>query len=81
MPRFKVFIGYYRTRRMCESMGKVIYEVDIFKRMSRVDLLALQRLVDAKKTGVFEVAYKEGKVRIEIRKKGDDTILSRFLVR
>ena len=38
-------------------MGKVLYEGDDFKRMHRTDMLALQRLVDAKKSGIFEVAY------------------------
>lgn len=62
-------------------MGKVIYDGDIFKRMSRADMLVLKRLVDAKKFGVFEIAYQGGKVKIEIKKKGDDIVLSRFLVR
>ena len=59
-------------------MGKVIYEGDDFKRMHRTDVLALQRLVDAKKFGIFEVAYKETKIKIEIKKKGDDIIVKRF---
>ena len=59
-------------------MGKVIYEGDDFKRMHRTDLLALQRLVDAKKFGIFEVAYKETKIKIEIKKKGEDIIVKRF---
>lgn len=59
-------------------MGKVIYEGDDFKRMHRTDLLALQRLVDTKKFGIFEVAYKETKIKIEIKKKGEDIIVKRF---
>jgi hypothetical protein len=59
-------------------MGKVLYEGDDFKRMHRSDMLALQRLVDAKKTGIIEVAYKDTKIKVEIRKKGDDTIVRRW---
>lgn len=59
-------------------MGKVLYECDDFKRMHRSDMLALQRLVDAKKTGIIEVAYKDTKIKVEIRKKGDDTIVRRW---
>jgi hypothetical protein len=59
-------------------MGKVLYEGDDFKRMLRSDMLALQRLVDAKKFGIFEVAYKDTKIKVEIRKKGDDTIVKRW---
>jgi hypothetical protein len=65
-----------RQRRY--GMGKVIYEGDDFKRMHRTDLLALQRLVDTKKFGIFEVAYKETKIKIEIKKKGEDIIVKRF---
>jgi hypothetical protein len=59
-------------------MGKVVYEGDDFKRMHRTDMLALQRLVDAKKTGIFEVAYKDTKIKVEIKKKGDDTVVKRW---
>jgi hypothetical protein len=59
-------------------MGKVLYEGDDFKRMHRTDMLALQRLVDAKKIGIFEVAYKETKIKVEIKKKGDDTVVKRW---
>jgi hypothetical protein len=59
-------------------MGKVLYEGDDFKRMHRTDMLALQRLVDSKKTGIFEVAYKDTKIKVEIRKKGDDIIVKRW---
>jgi hypothetical protein len=59
-------------------VGKVVYEGDDFKRMHRADMLALQRLVDAKKFGVFEVAYKDSKIKIEIKKKGDDIVVKRF---
>jgi hypothetical protein len=59
-------------------MGKVVYEGDDFKRMHRTDLIALQRLVDAKKFGIFEVSYKETKIKVEIKKKGDDIIVKRF---
>ena len=59
-------------------MGKVIYEGDDFKRMMRTDMLKLQHLVDEKKLGIFEVAYKEGKIKVEIKKKGDDVVVKRF---
>jgi hypothetical protein len=59
-------------------MGNVIYEGDDFKRMMRTDMLKLQRLVDAKKTGIFEVDYKEGKIKVEIKKRGDDIIVKRW---
>jgi len=59
-------------------MGKVIYEGDDFKRMHRTDMLALQRVVDSKKLGIVEVAYKEGKIKVEIKKKGDDTVVKRW---
>jgi hypothetical protein len=59
-------------------MGKVLYEGDDFKRMHRADMIALQRLVETKKYGVFEVAYKDSKIKIEIRKKGDDIVVKRW---
>jgi len=46
--------------------------------MHRTDMLALQRLVDAKKIGIFEVAYKDTKIKVEIKKKGDDIIVKRW---
>jgi hypothetical protein len=58
-------------------MVKVIYEGDDFKRMTRKDMLKLQQLVDAKKIGIFEVDYKEGKIKVEIKKKGDDIFVKR----
>ena len=61
-------------------MGKVIYEGDDFKRMLRTDLLALQHLVGAKKFGIFEVAYRQGKIKVEIKKRGDDIVVKRFRV-
>ncbi|HEX3000750.1 MAG TPA: hypothetical protein VHN82_00020 [Methanoregula sp.] len=59
-------------------MGKVIYEGDDFKRMPRADLLAVERLVKLGKLGIFEVKYKDTKFKIEIRKKGMDTVVKRF---
>lgn len=59
-------------------MGKVVYEGDDFRRMLRADMAALQRLVDAKKLGIFEVRYKEGKIKVEIKKKGDDIVVKRW---
>lgn len=59
-------------------MGKVIYEGDDFKRMPRADLLAVERLVKSGKLGIFEVNYKDTKFKIEIKKKGMDTLVKRF---
>ena len=59
-------------------MVKVSYEGDDFKRMTRKDMLKLQQLVDAKKVGIFEVDYKEGKIKVEIKKKGDDIVVKRW---
>ena len=59
-------------------MVKVIYEGDDFKRMLRTDLQKLERLVGAKKFGIFEVDYKEGKIKVEIKKKGNDIVVKRF---
>jgi len=59
-------------------MGKVIYEGDDFKRMLRKDMQKLQQLVDAKKLGIFEVDVKEKKIKVEIKKRGDDIVVTRF---
>jgi len=59
-------------------VGKVIFEGDDFRRMHRADMTALQRLVDARKLGVFEVKYKDSRIKVEIRKKGDDIIVRRW---
>nr|WP_319375194.1 hypothetical protein [uncultured Methanoregula sp.] len=60
-------------------MTKVTYEGDDFKRMHRTDLLALQRLVDAKKYGIHEVKYKDTTIKVEIKKKGlSDIVVKRF---
>ena len=59
-------------------MGKVVYEGDDFRRMHRTDMIALKRLVDSRKTGIFQVAYKDKTIKVEIRKKGDDTIVRRW---
>jgi hypothetical protein len=58
-------------------MVKVIYEGDDFKRMLRTDLQKIERLVEAKKFGIFEVDYKEGKIKVEIKKKGTDIVVKR----
>ena len=68
----------YNTIGKVKKMVKVIYEGDDFKRMTRKDMLKLQQLVEAKKVGIFEVDYKEGKIKVEIKKKGDDTIVKRW---
>jgi hypothetical protein len=57
---------------------KVIYDGDDFKRMHRADLLALQRMVDARKFGIFEVKYKDTKIKVEIKRKGDDIVVKRW---
>ena len=59
-------------------MVKVIYEGDDFKRMLRADLQKLERLVESKKLGIFEVDYKEGKIKVEIKKKGNDIVVKRW---
>jgi ribosomal protein L25 (general stress protein Ctc) len=59
-------------------MGAVIYDGDDFKRMMRTDMLKLQRLVDSKKTGIFEVDYKDGKIKVEIKKRNDDIVVKRW---
>ena len=59
-------------------MVKVIYDGDDFKRMLRTDLQKLERLVESKKFGIFEVDYKEGKIKVEIKKKGNDIVVKRF---
>ncbi len=59
-------------------MGKVIFEGDDFRRMPRADLIAVERLVASGKLGIHEVKYKDTKFKIEIRKKGMDTVVKRF---
>jgi hypothetical protein len=59
-------------------MVKITYEGDDFKRMHRADLLALERLIAAGKTGVHEVTYKDTKFKVEIKKKGSDIVVKRF---
>lgn len=58
-------------------MVKVIYEGDDFKRMLRADMQKIERLVEAKKFGIFEVDYKDGKIKVEIKKKGTDIVVKR----
>jgi hypothetical protein len=59
-------------------MVNVSFEGDDFKRMTRKDMLKLQQLVDAKKMGIFEVDYTEGKIKVEIKKKGDEIVVKRW---
>jgi hypothetical protein len=59
-------------------MVRVIYDGDDFKRMLRTDMQKLQRLVDTQKLGIFEVDYKEGKIKVEIKRKGNDIIVKRW---
>jgi hypothetical protein len=59
-------------------MGKVIYEGEDFKRMLRTDMSTLQRIVESKKTGIFEVPFRDKKIKVEITKKGDDIVVRRL---
>lgn len=59
-------------------MVKVIYEGDDFKRMHRSDMQALQRIIDEKRFGIHEITYKDKKIKVEIKKKGDDIVVTRF---
>ena len=61
-------------------MGKVIYEGDDFQRMYRSDMSSLQRLISTKSFGIHEISYKEGKIKVQITKKGDDIVVKRFRV-
>lgn len=68
----------FNNTRKGRYMVNVIYEGDDFKRMTRNDMLKLQRFVDSKKMGIFEVDYKDGKIKVEIKKRGDDIIVKRW---
>ncbi len=59
-------------------MVNVTYEGDDFKRMMRKDMQKIQQLVDSKKTGIFEVDYKEGKIKVEIKKRGEGIVVRRW---
>ncbi len=59
-------------------MVNVTYEGDDFKRMMRKDMQKIQQLVDSKKTGIFEVDYKEGKIKVEIKKRGEGVVVRRW---
>ncbi|MDD3136504.1 MAG: hypothetical protein PHF57_04975 [Methanoregula sp.] len=61
-------------------MGTVIFEGDDFRRMHRTDLNALKRLVDTKKMGIFDVDYKDRKIKVEIKRRGDDIVVKRYRV-
>ena len=56
----------------------MVYEGDDFKRMLRTDLQKLERLVESKKLGIVEIDYKEGKIKVEIKKKGNDIVVKRW---
>jgi hypothetical protein len=60
------------------NMVKVVFEGDDFKRMHRTDMAALQRLIDSKKFGIFEIKYKEATIKVEIKKKMDSIVVKRF---
>ena len=38
----------------------------------------LQRLIDTGKSGIFEIKYKEGTIKVEIKKKMEGIIVKRF---
>jgi hypothetical protein len=61
-------------------MVKLVYEGDVFKRLSRADMALLQRNAEGGKLGIYEVPYGTGKVKIEIKKKGSDVVLKRFSI-
>lgn len=71
-------LNHFRIIGWLKKMVKVIYEGDDFKRMLRTDLQKLERLVEAKKVGIFEVDYKEGKIKVEIKRKGTDIVVKRW---
>jgi hypothetical protein len=59
-------------------MGNVVYEGDDFKRMLRADMVKLKRLVESGAVGIHEIAYKDKKIKVEIVKKGNNTIVKRW---
>ena len=61
-------------------MARVIYEGDDFKRMTRADMTALQKLVDSGKTGIQQVEFRGGKIKVEIKKRLMDNaiVVKRF---
>jgi hypothetical protein len=61
-------------------MGTVIYEGDDFKRMHRTDMNALKRLVETRRIGIFDVDYKDRKIKVEIKRRGDDIVVKRYRV-
>jgi hypothetical protein len=46
--------------------------------MHRTDMIALQRLVDVKKFGMSVVVYKDTRIKVGIKKKGDDIVVNRW---
>ncbi len=54
-----------------DTMAKVVFVDDDFRRMLRSDLQRIQRLVDEGKFGKHKVPYKDKTINIEIIKKGD----------
>jgi hypothetical protein len=61
-------------------VARVIYEGDDFKRMTRADMTAMQKLVDSGKTGIQQVEFRGGKIRVEIKKRVMDNaiVVKRF---
>jgi hypothetical protein len=58
-------------------MGNVLFEDGDFKCIHRTGLPDLQRLVDAKKFAIFEIAYRDTRIKVEIKKKDNNTVVKR----
>jgi hypothetical protein len=61
-------------------LARVIYEGDDFKRMTRADMTAMQKLVESGKTGIQQVDFRGGKIKVEIKKRIMDNaiVVKRF---
>ena len=68
----------HNTREVWCRMVKIVYEGDDFRRMPRADMIALERLVASGKLGIHEIKYKDTKFKVEIKKKGMETVVKRF---
>jgi hypothetical protein len=58
-------------------MSTVLSEGEDFKRMIRTGLARSEKLVAAKKFGMFEVPVRDKKIKVEIAKKGDSILVRR----
>jgi hypothetical protein len=41
-------------------------------------MATLQRIVESKKMGIFEVPFRDKKIKVEITRKGDDIVVRRL---